>query len=133
MTEPRVMIRFDENGRVYRPGDTLAGQYRMAAVEREAIRAVEISVLWYTDGKGDEDLGVHHFRRLSAEQGDCTDPRRPARFAATLPASPLSYDGLIVKVRWCVRVRVFLKAGKEVVGERLFRLGEVRTAKAVPV
>ena len=132
MTGPRIVIRLDENGRIYQPGDRLAGEYRMLAIDRDEIKALEISVLRFTEGKGDEDLAVHDFRRLSAEDGDWIDPRRPGRFSTTLPNSPLSYDGRIVKVRWCVRVRAFLKRGREVVGQRLFRLGDVPAAKAPP-
>jgi hypothetical protein len=48
-------------------------------------------------------------------------------FATRLPHSPLSYDGPLVKIRWCVRVRVFLESGKDVVGEKIFRLGRVQS------
>jgi hypothetical protein len=129
MNEPRVTIRLDGNGRTYQPGETLAGEYRLESIARGDIKAVELSVLWHTDGKGDEDLTVHHFQRLSAEEGDWIDPRRPTRFSTVLPKSPLSYGGMIVKVRWCVRVRVFLARGKEIVGEEPFRLGSVPAPK----
>jgi hypothetical protein len=125
MKEPFVRIRLDGNGRVYCPGETLAGSYRLEAVAPQEVRAVEVSVLWHTEGKGDEDLAVHDFRRLSVENGDPIDPCRPGRFGAVLPNSPLSYRGVIVKIRWCVRVRVFLTRGREVVGEIHFRLGKV--------
>lgn len=128
MSGPRVILRLGEDGRVYQPGDTLAGQYRIMSIDRDDIKSLELSVLWYTDGKGDEDLGVHHFVRLSTEDGDWIDPRRPGTFETVLPKSPLSYDGRILKVRWCVRVRVFLTRGREVVGQRLFRLGNVPKA-----
>ena len=125
MREPLVRIRLDGNGRVYRPGETLAGSYRMEGIAPQDVRAVEVSVLWHTEGKGDEDLAVHDFHRLSVENGDAIDAHRVGRFAAVLPNSPLSYRGVIVKIRWCVRVRVFLTRGREVVGELHFRLGEV--------
>lgn len=125
MTEPSVTIRFDGNGRAYQPGETLSGEYRLDSVRREDVKAVEVSVLWHTDGKGDEDLAVHDFRRLSAEDGDWIDARSPGRFRTVLPKSPLSYQGAIVKLRWCVRVRVFLARDREVVGERPFQLGDV--------
>jgi hypothetical protein len=131
MSGPRIVLRLDEDGRVYQPGDALAGQYRMVSIDRDNIKALELSVLWYTDGKGDEDMGVHHFHRLSTEDGDWIDPRRPGVFRTDLPKSPMSYDGKIVKVRWCVRVRVFLKRGGEVVGQRQFRLGNVPKGKAL--
>jgi hypothetical protein len=125
MREPRVTIRFDGNGRGYQPGDTLSGEYCLQEIRRDEVKAVEVSVLWHTDGKGDEDLAVHDFRRLSPEDGDWIDPRYPGRFSTVLPASPLSYHGVIVRVQWCVRVRVFLARDKEVVGESPFRLGAV--------
>jgi hypothetical protein len=125
MSEPVVIIRLDGNGRVYQPGETFAGEYRIEAVEDGQVRAMEASVLWYSEGKGDEDMAVHEFWRQDADSGDWIDPHRPQRFSTTLPYSPLSYDGQIVKIRWCMRVRAFLQKGKEVVGQKGFRLGAV--------
>jgi hypothetical protein len=45
MSLPTVRIRFDGNGRVYRPGETLSGEYRLESIRREEIKAVEVSVL----------------------------------------------------------------------------------------
>lgn len=129
MNEPSILIRLDGNGRTYWPGETLSGTYRFDGFLADEVRAVEVSVLWYTDGKGDTDMSVHDFRRISAEEAGWIDPRRPGRFSTVLPASPLSYDGEILKLRWCVRVRAFLGRGKEVVGELPFRLGGVPAAK----
>jgi len=125
MNDAGVIIRFDGNGRVYRPGETLSGEYLVRSVAPGDIKAVEVSVLWYTEGKGDEDLAVHEFWRKSSEDGDFIDTGRPVRLTTTLPRSPLSYDGAIVKLRWCVRVRVFPWRGREVVGQKSFRLGDV--------
>jgi hypothetical protein len=130
MNGPLVRIRLDGNGRAYRPGETLSGEYRVESVPADEIKAVEVSVLWYTEGKGDEDLAVHDFWRRSVEGGDSPDLRRPARFSTVLPKSPLSYRGVLVKIRWCVRVRVFLTRGREVMGELAFRLGEVPAVRA---
>lgn len=130
MNGPLVRIRFDGNGRVYRPGETLSGEYRIESVPLEEIKAVEVSVLWYTEGKGDEDLAVHDFWRHEPGEGDRQDLRRPGRFSAVLPKSPMSYRGVLVKIRWCVRVRVFLHRGREVMGELAFRLGDVPAARA---
>jgi hypothetical protein len=130
MNDPLVLIRLDANGRVYWPGETLSGEYRIDAARLAEIKSVEVSVLWYTEGKGDEDLAVHYFRRRSVEDDLGFDPRQPERFSTVLPNSPFSYDGLIVKIRWCVRVRVFMARGKEVVGEKAFQLGPLPAAKA---
>jgi hypothetical protein len=125
MNDPGITIRFDGNRQVYRPGETLTGQYVLERVAAAALKAIEVSVLWYTEGKGDEDLAVHEFWRRSVENEELLDPAPPARFSTTLPRSPLSYDGVILKLHWCVRVRAFLQGGKEVVGQKAFQLGNI--------
>jgi hypothetical protein len=55
------------------------------------------------------------------------------QFSTRLPNSPLSYDGRIVKIRWCVRVRVFLPRGVELVEDELFQLGCVPRPEPVEV
>jgi hypothetical protein len=132
MNEPRVRIVFDGNGRAYRPGEILSGEYRLESVPLDQVKAIEVSVLWYTEGKGDEDLAVHHFQRISLENGEPIDLRRPGRFCTVLPGSPLSYSGAIVTIHWCVRVRVFLPHGKDVVGQREFQLGGVPPVRRRP-
>lgn len=129
MNDPVVTIRFDGNGQVYRPGETLAGEYLLESVTPGMVKAIEVSVLWYTEGKGGEDLAVHEFWRRSVEDsvedGVSLEPGRPQQFSTTLPESPLSYDGAIMKLRWCVRVRAFLHRGKELVGQKAFQLGDL--------
>jgi hypothetical protein len=129
VNEPEILIRLDENGRTYCPGATLSGEYRIEAVEGQGLQAVEVSVLWYSEGKGDEDLAVHEFWRKDADSGELGDPRRPDRFSTVLPQSPLSYDGRIVKIRWCVRVRAIFKRGRDLVAQKPFRLGNVPPAR----
>jgi hypothetical protein len=131
VSDPTVVIRFDGNGRVYCPQEVLAGEYWLPALPACHVKAIEVSVLWYTEGKGDEDFAVHEFWRRESHAGDAIDPSQPTRFQTTLPHSPLSYEGQIVKLRWCVRVRAFLHRGKEVLGEKNFRLGEVPPPKAL--
>ena len=129
MNDPAVTIRFDGNGQAYRPGEALAGEYLLESVTPGTVTAIEASVLWYSEGKGDEDLAVHEFWRRSGEDGELLAPGRPRRFSTTLPESPLSYDGVIMKLRWCVRIRAFLQSGKEVVGQKAFKLGGVPAAR----
>ncbi len=128
MNEAAITLRLDGARRSYQPGESLSGEYRLQGVEREQVQAVEISVLWSSEGKGEEDLAVHEFWRRDAASGKWIDPHRPDRFSTTLPASPLSYEGQIVKIRWCVRVRAFLHRGRELLAEKGFRLGSVSPA-----
>lgn len=128
---PRITIRLDAEGRAFPPGSTLSGQYWLEGITPEQLRAVELSVLWYTEGKGEEDLGVHFFRRDSLGQLRYTAGRWIGSFSTVLPHSPLSYQGLIVKIVWAVRVRLFLAGGKQLVEELRFRLGSVWTPKGI--
>jgi hypothetical protein len=129
-SEPSIIIRLEGNGRIHRPGDALSGEYAFEDFSAEQIKALEVSVLWYTEGKGEEDMAVHKFWRTDVENGDFIDMHRPTRFETTLPKSPLSYNGQIVKIRWCVRVRAFLQRGKEIVGQKDFRLGDIPPVKS---
>jgi hypothetical protein len=130
MNEPAITVRLDGNRRNYLPHEQLCGEFRLEGVEQEEIRSLELSVLWYSEGKGDEDLGVHYFEAVEAADAEAQQLLQPHRFSTHLPESPLSYEGRIVKIRWCVRVRLFLPRGKTVVCEEPFRLGNVPPPQA---
>ena len=124
---PVVTVQFDRADRRYGPGDPLTARHRIEGLGDDRIQAVEHSVLWYTEGKGEEDLGVHFFERVEdrpAAEGDGT-----MAFQTKLPASPLSYEGVIVKVRWCVRIRVFFRNSRDFVSEHVFELGMLPPAR----
>src|SRR4051812_43845036 len=125
MTTSAIRITFDSPGAHYQPGDRLAGRYTVEDAQLRPAKAVELSVLWYTAGKGEEDMAVHHFERIVDEPARPLDLRVPRRFATIMPPSPLSYDGVIVKICWCVRVRAFLTQGQELMCEAAFTLGSV--------
>ncbi len=123
--EPTIVIHIEDAGRARRPGEILAGEYWIESLDAAQVKAVELSVLWHTEGKGDEDMAVHEFWRREAENDRPLVLDRPEPFSSRLPNSPLSYEGRIVKVRWCVRVRVIPHRGRELVGDKPFRLGDV--------
>lgn len=127
---PAIDVQFDVPGRRYVPGSRLVARYRIGGVELEAIRALELSVAWYTEGKGEEDLVVHAFERIVDDAALRTVPTGGV-LETTLPPSPLSYEGIIVKIRWCVRVRVFSAGGRDFVSEHVFDVGTVPPARPV--
>jgi len=130
--EPLISIYLKDKQQHYQPGEELTAHYQIDAVEKSEILAVEASVLWYTEGKGDEDMAVDYFERRMPSGASNGDLRQLWDFTVRLPKSPLSYDGVIVKIRWCVRVRVFLRQGKETCFEQSFQLGDVPRGKMVP-
>lgn len=130
MMPSTIHLTLDAPAAYYQPGQRLSGRFAVDPTQPGTARAAELSVLWYTAGKGDEDMSVHHFERIVDEPVRPLDLRVPHRFATELPASPLSYDGEIVKVCWCVRLRLFLPQGQETVIEAPFQLGNVPAARS---
>jgi hypothetical protein len=124
-----IVIELDEHPKVFRPGRAISGRYRLDLSESPPeVRALEWSIEWATEGLGREDRGRHAIERFEPE-GGVSDPDRWREFEALLPRSPLSYDGLIVKVVWRVRVRAVFGKDREWVGELPFRLGDVAPAR----
>lgn len=110
------------------PGSLLNCEYRIELRQETQVTAVETSVLWVTQGKGQEDIGVHFFERRENKMVQPEVLRQTHKLSTLLPKSPLSYDGEIVKVDWCVRVRIFLNDGSQVTRDCFFRLGNVSLA-----
>jgi hypothetical protein len=124
--QPVIEVAFDRPDRIYAARDPLTVRYRVLG-PATVLRVIEQSVVWYTEGKGEEDLGVHHFTRVSDRKALAAGDEMT--FATTLPASPLSYEGVIVKIRWCVRIRVFFPGGRDFVSEHVFEVGRVPPAR----
>jgi hypothetical protein len=130
---PNIRIVLDSTSGHYLPGERLAGRISIDGPQMRPMRAAELSILWYTAGKGEEDFAVHHFERHVDDVAKPLDLRVPLRFSTVLPPSPLSYDGKIVKLCWCVRVRLFMPHAQEAVAELPFQLGGVAPATDVAV
>ena len=106
-------------------------EYRLRGIEGLQISALEASVIWVTEGKGSEDIGVHFFQRLAQEALSKIALAAPKRLSTALPNSPLSYDGEIVKVRWSVRIRMFYGEGQEISRDLGFKLGAAAIPEAI--
>lgn len=142
--EVRVLVAFDRASKNYSTGESVTIHYVVDGLGADAIEGVERSVLWYTEGKGDEDLGVVQFERIgfrgrgsmswgssnldpapakaiemiSPRVSDEPSPLASGSLSVRLPVSPLSYEGIIVKVSWCVRIRVFFARNAGPFGSR---------------
>ncbi len=127
---PTITLKLETTAGVLQPGQRLSGHFLAEGAVPWPVRSAELSILWYTAGQGEEDFAVHFFERYVDEPGRPLDLRLPRRFATPLPPSPLSYDGRIVKICWCVRLRIYPQQGPEVVQETGFRLGDVPAAPA---
>ena len=122
--EPALGFRLLTLQRALEPGELLDFEVCLQRVSPELVDQLEISVLWFTAGKGSVDSGVHFFRSLPQPEL-LEDFAKPRRFSTILPNSPLSYDGKLFQVRWCVRLRLYLKDGRKVFAEKPFYLGHL--------
>jgi len=119
------MIRLLGLQPTYMSHDVLEFEYRISNIHQNTISAIEVSVVWLTEGKGTEDLGVHFFQRLTGNSLSASDWSLPQKVQVPLPDSPLSYEGKLLKISWCVRVRFYLNDGTELVAQQPFYLGTV--------
>ena len=107
------------------PGETLEFEYAVNCVEPQLVEKLEVSVMWYTEGKGSEDIGIHMFQQVGREALTAIALDQPRRLSCQLPASPLSFEGRLLKIRWCVRLRLFLTDGGELTADKQFYLGHL--------
>jgi len=121
--EPLLSLCIVGGQRSFAAGEELVCEYQIDAVDPADIQAVEASILWLTEGKGEDDIGVHFFERRLPADTDDGDLRPMRRLRTRLPNSPLSYRGAILSIQWCVRLRLFLRRGRDCVVEQPFTLG----------
>ncbi|MEO1615123.1 MAG: hypothetical protein AAFV88_04685 [Planctomycetota bacterium] len=107
---------------LYEGGRELKANWKVSRVTLDQVTAIELSILWYTEGKGDPELHVHHFERLEEDQIRRSGLADEQSLNCLLPATPLSYLGKLIRLRWCVRLRLFLRNGREIVTDQPFYL-----------
>ena len=122
-SSPQISVSLDKE--VFVPSDFLACEYSVTIRGKQAVQAIESSVLWITEGKGEEDIGVHFFERRKKQAINTETFKSPQRISTVLPSSPLSYEGKILTVRWCVRIRLFMEGGEQITEDKYFKLGKV--------
>ncbi len=123
--EPAIGLRLLSLQNAIEPCESLELEYCVKRVSLEQIDRLELSIVWFTEGKGTEDIGVHHFESFTPEEISPDGLGQPVRLSTTLPAGPLSYEGKLFQIRWCVRLRLFLTNGREITNEQPFYLGHI--------
>jgi len=109
--DPLISVKLNHASREYQPGDLLECEYQIDAVDRDALKSVEVATMWFTSGKGDEEEAIHYYERQTTRNtsGE-VDLRELSHFSTELPLSPLSYAGTNLNITWCVRVRIVVQA-----------------------
>ena len=123
-TEPALGLRLLSLQPRLEPKELLEFEYRVQRVAAEEIERLEVSVLWLTEGKGTTDLGVHFFASFDGQQLESI-VSKPQLIVTTLPTCPLTFAGDLFSIRWCIRLRLYLRDGSEYAAEREFALGHL--------
>ena len=118
MATTAIQIELDGAKTDYVRGELLSGSVTVYSASLDEPLRAELSVLWYTEGKGDEDLGVVHFQTLAEDAAVLGT--HSYRFELMLPVLPLTYHGKLVKIHWTVRVRVQHATGEDAVLDQPF-------------
>jgi hypothetical protein len=94
---PSLTIQLESDKTAFRPGDRVAGTVSWKLEDRP--KQVELRLLWYTQGKGDEDAGL--IETMTFAQPSPTDRRS---FHFTLPAAPYSFSGSLISLIWALEL-----------------------------
>lgn len=116
MAEPQIELRFDDARGVFRAGEELSGNVVLTASDGDKVGAVELSVLWVTEGKGNTDTGLVWFEAFPETE----ERERRLPFRARLPLLPRTYHGVLLKIRWVVRVRRLGGLGNDTISDTPF-------------
>ncbi len=92
-------LRVDLDGErtVFRPGERIRGtaSWRLDEPPEE----FELRLFWFTEGKGDQDVGVVETQALGA-----AGTFGELEFDFTAPEAPLSFSGQLITLIWAVEL-----------------------------
>lgn len=98
-----IRIETRDGVTAFRPGDEVEGTVRWRLDPPP--RSLELRLFWYTQGKGDQDVGIVATLPLAdpgiegySEGG--SEGSRPFRFR--LPAGPYSFSGKLISLLWAI-------------------------------
>ncbi len=101
-------LQIDPSQKNVSPGQNLEGQ--ASWVCEEPPKKATIRLIWYTEGKGTEDVGV-------AGEAEFENPQvsDQQRFSFTLPVGPYSFSGIMISLIWAVELVVDKNCTREVI------------------
>lgn len=88
----------------YRPGEHLRGAAGWALDRQTGAAAIELRLVWFTEGKGDQDVEI-----VAHERWERPAPDDQKTFDFRLPAGPYSFSGKLVTLVWALELVVLPK------------------------
>jgi hypothetical protein len=92
-----LRVELDEGRASFRPGEVVRGTASWSLDAPPS--AVEVRLIWFTQGKGDRDVGL-----VEAVPAAAPSAEGGLSFAFTLPDGPYSFSGTLVSLLWAVEV-----------------------------
>ena len=92
-----LSIDLDGDRRDFRPGDTIRGRVHWSFADPP--RALDLRLFWYTQGKGDQDVGIARKVRI-----DAPPPAGSKPFNLIAPSGPYSFSGKLISLTWALEL-----------------------------
>ena len=93
----RLSIELDAGKDAFAPGELLEGRIEWTLDANP--EALELSLLWYTSGKGTRDVQVLHTHRIDSPGAFGSD-----KFSFLLPPGPYSFSGKLISLVWALEL-----------------------------
>ena len=92
-----LSIELEDGKMSFRPGETLHGV--ASWLLEESVDTLEVRLLWFTRGKGTQDVEVVDRRTFRSPALDGHDA-----FSFDLPAGPYSFSGRLISLIWALEL-----------------------------
>ena len=86
-------IKTNENKTRFAPCEIVVGIAEWHVVR--GLKSLELRLFWYTQGKGDQDVGIVDFVKY-----DSPEPDGKREFSLRLPEGPYSFSGKLISLMW---------------------------------
>ncbi len=92
----QVSISLSHGRQNYSPGERISGTVQWTLSEIPS--SVELRLFWYTEGKGDQDVGIVERKVLSSVQQSSSE------FEFVVPDGPYSFSGTLISLSWALEL-----------------------------
>ncbi len=93
----KLSIELNGGKDAFAPGELVEGRIEWGLDANP--KALELSLLWYTSGKGTRDVGVLQTSRIDNPGASGSD-----QFSFALPAGPYSFSGKLISLIWALEL-----------------------------
>ena len=98
------MLKINLEKTSFKPGNTISGDI-VWSNERPETENIEARLIWYTEGKGDQDVEV--VDSISFELTGNSTQNGQGRFEFVAPHRPSSFSGKLISLMWAIEAIVY--------------------------